>query len=300
MSALFFNPYVYSSSSGFTFTFTNIGATGSNGPTTLSGYSSGYPSGLTLSNGIQYWPVPTTGTYSFVLAGAGSSVNGTNANGWVFDSGNVNNRYTLNAGTIVAILVGQQGTTYSSVTTGGSGCTYVATVSAAGSLTGSVLLFAAGGGGGIGNTPYPNINAVGTTSGLATQDTGAARSLPGSNGNGASGWLNFTTTCPGGGGYLNGNNQGTSPASVIAGYGFLQGGAGGVGTYASGGFGGGTASNQITGGGGGGYSGGAGGGSANGGESGGAGGSYNINTSLNTATGSATNTGMGYVIVTKI
>lgn len=290
------------------FTFTPAGATGTTGPTSdaltaAGGYNSVYPGvgtayALTITNGIQYWTVPQSGNYTFTLAGAGTTVDGKSGFGWVFDE--ITNTYTLTRNDVVAILVGQPGGIYT--TSGGSGGTYVAKVNGTNSLTGSLLLFAAGGGGGIGVAADFSLNApaTGATTGKTSQDTGVNRSLPGSGGNGASGWLQYTNTTPGGGGYLTSAGQGTSSTNQLAGSGFLQGGNGGAGTAASGGFGGGGAASDRAGGGGGGYSGGAGAGPANSGEGGGGGGSYNINNSGNAATGSATNSGAGYVIITKV
>ena len=297
------------------FTFTPAGATGTTGPTSdaltaAGGYNSVYPGvgtayALTITNGIQYWTVPQSGNYTFTLAGAGTTVNGKSGFGWVFDG--ITNTYTLTRNDVVAILVGQPGGIYIEegiyiTTSGGSGGTYVAKVNGTNSLTGSLLLFAAGGGGGIGLAADFSLNApaTGATTGKTSQDTGVARSYPGSGGNGASGWTNYASTAPGGGGYLTSAGQGASSTNQLAGSGFLQGGNGGAGTAASGGFGGGGAAGLRFGGGGGGYSGGAGAGVANGGEGGGGGGSYNINNSGNAATGSATNLGAGYVIITKV
>jgi len=95
MSALFFNPYVYSSGGGglYTFsgfTFTPAGATGPTGPTIsqintswiASGYSTTYITSGTFSagtysqnnsGGIWVWTVPQTRSYTFTLSGAGTT-----------------------------------------------------------------------------------------------------------------------------------------------------------------------------------------------------------------------------------
>ena len=97
-------------------TFTNCGATGKNGPT-LSNCTSAYsPSWTDNTNyfnvpsnaGIQYWTVPSSGTYTIEVWGAqgGNSYNGTNSGG---RGARMRGNFTLTEEEILKILVGQQG-----------------------------------------------------------------------------------------------------------------------------------------------------------------------------------------------
>lgn len=296
------------------FTFTNMGATGQSGPTSLTGQP--LPrGGLSLTGGIQYWTVPGTKTYTFVVAGAGNananSANATKAgNGVVLTA-----TRTLNAGTVVAILVGQMGLvgTSDNRATGGSGGTFIATVTSAGSLAGDVLLFAAGGCAGVGYETNAgandNINGTTSTTGQNAQFQGLAQGNGGLGGAGPNGGgvastspFNFQAADAGAGYSGNGANA-NAGSSAAAGKSFLNGGTGGTNgnAVAYGGFGGGggggytISSNPYPGGGGGGgYGGGGAGSSDNIGSGGGGGGSYDIS---GVYSGSATNAGMGYVTV---
>ena len=132
-------------------TFTNCGATGKNGPT-LSNCTSAYsPSWTDNTNyfnvpsnaGIQYWTVPSSGTYTIEVWGAqgGNSYNGTNSGG---RGARMKGNFTLTEEEILKILVGQQGgqsngTFYYGG--GGGGGTFVA-------QSNNTALIVAGGGGG--------------------------------------------------------------------------------------------------------------------------------------------------------
>jgi len=275
-----------------TFTFTNAGATGTSGPTLAScqtAYNTTTYPWLTntayfnVTGGIQYWTVPVSGTYTITSIGAkGGTVSASFVGG---NGARMIGDFSLTAGTIIAILVGQQGT-QSPLNTGnkgGGGGTFVWN----NALGSSGLLIAAGGGGG------SQASANGVAASISTSGTvqGNAAGTAGTAGNGT---VN-------GAGWLTNGTLGTS-AGVVAALSPLNGGTGGdgyssthVGGFGGGGGGGGAPSTTSAAGGGGGYSGGAGAGTV---SSGGGGGSYNGGSNQsNTAN---IGTGMGSVIITKI
>lgn len=294
--ALAFAPQANAALYSFTtIKLTPCGATGRTGPTTAnctSAYSSqswtSNTSYFTTNNGIQIWTVPTTGSYTFVIAGAvgGGSSNTTKA---AIETATL----SLTQGDTISVLVGQMGVTgtANSLTAGGGGGTFVA--------KGSTALLVAGGSGGQGDGGQ-GTDASLTTSGYAGAGSGGSAGTNGGGGGGGG----FTG---GGGGFSgDGGNElnGYAPTNKNLGFAFLNGGYGGYGGQgggytggAHGGFGGGAgvcACSTGGGGGAGGYSGGGGGGSGY--PGGGGGGSYIIGTATNTSA-SIGNTGDGYVII---
>ena len=289
------------------FTFTNMGATGLNGPSTIT-YANP-PYSLNLVGGIQYVTIYRSGIYTFTVAGAGNT-NSNSLNGIKTGYGMVMTRsYTLLAGTVLAILVGQMGIVGASDNraTGGSGGTFVATVLLSGSTAGATLLFAAGGSGGVGfeSDVVGNTTINGTTNGTG-QDGGPSSPLDptfvGAGGAGPNGGaVAVDPAYPGGNGGAGFSGNGAIAAGTNA-KSFINGGLGGTAQAgADGGFGGGGGGGidhggiYPGGGGGGGYGGGGGGGTDASGAGGGGGGSYDI---TGTVTGTATNSGMGYVTIT--
>lgn len=297
-----YSPPLYSFT---TFTFTPAGATGSSGPTTLAAYGTGYPGygssyPLTLSGGIQYWYVPDDATYTFTLAGAGS-FHTTSLNAIKVGYGIVMNAsYSLTKGQLIAILVGQQG--LNNADSGGG--TFVALVTGVGVLSTAVPLFVAGGAGGPGgqeiigsnDTIDGTLSTTGKNGGPPTGGGGTGGVGP-AGGNApvgdafsrADGGAGFS----GNGGWSRRGSTSNVPKS------FVNGGTGGINT-GTGGFGGGAgygAYGNREGGGGGGYGGGGSGRTSSSGAGGGGGGSYDITSSYS---GSATNSGQGYVTVTKV
>ena len=301
-------------------TFTPAGATGRSGPT-LSQCKTSYASyGTWVSNtsyfnmttqGYQRWTIPTTGSYTFVCAGAQGGYGTTYT--WRGGTGFVQTAtFSLIQGNIISIVVGQIGPTGSNLGGGGGG-TFIY------NTTTSTLLMASGGGGGTysivnGSTSSfsssnANADAVQSTAGkpgIQAYTNGNA-STGGTNGSGGSGGSFYTSGTnagsAGGGGYTGdggivnvGNNCGAT-----GGFNFSTGNAlGGVaqttnpGYAGGGGFGGGGSGDYCAtqgGGGGGGYSGG--GGGAWGGVGGG-GGSY----SSVVVSSTGTNTGDGYITAT--
>ncbi len=279
-----------------TFTFTTLGTTGPKGPLSLSGYSGNYPgagtsSALYLVNGIQYWTVPKTGSYTFTVAGAGSfssiSVDPVNAgNGAVLTA-----TYTLNQNQLIGILVGQKGIYNGD----GGGGTFVA--------SGTTPLFVAGGAGGIGYETGANGNVNGSLNTSGKDGLFFAPTQAGTGGtNGGGGAVatsgNFNRNDAGAGFYGNGGAAGTASLTSKA---FVNGGYGSLNGQGSAGFGGASCSGNFpsanrTGGAGGGYSGGGNGSAAGQGRGGGGGGSYDI-TGVYSATATNLNAA-GYVTVT--
>lgn len=274
------------------YAFTNATATGANGPTqsNVNAAYSGTPlaSSVTVVGGFQKWTVPTTGTYTFIVAGAagGPSVSATSYRGG--RGAVVTATKNLTQGQVLTILVGQSGDG-----TGSSGSGGGASLVSLDTSTNTNLIVAGGGGGLRCNT---NSNA-----GDADTSTTGSGKAPNSYGGVPTAWVsntmagNFTTSntialplrgtgstayttvgygAPaaygsngdGGAGWY-GNGFDDSYASTIAQQ--LSGSATGGSTGGSsvGGFGGGASGggNSCGGGGGGGYTGGNGGAAAGGG-----------------------------------
>lgn len=246
-----------------TFTFTNAGRTGYSAPTQAqidSAYKgTGLEGKVTVVNGIQKFTVPKTGLYEIVAYGAAGGVGRDKpiaGNGAI-----VGATFSLLAGTVLEILVGQKGQdtigTSSPAGGGGGGCSNVMIANSSEPL----ILASGGGGGGFESGAYgtggratdtPNSSGYG----IASKGYGGKTSNGdgGGAGAGGAGWL------------ANGDSNGWSPGGIRL-------GSGGISKYGGhGGFGGGGAS-YHGGGGGGGYTGG-GGGKPNYGPSGGGGGSY--------------------------
>jgi hypothetical protein len=221
---------------------------------------------MTLKNGIQFWTIPTTGTYQIIAAGAGQ----TNAGYGII----VSNTYYLTGGTILAMLVGQA----IGNGVGGSGGTFVTLYNNASISTYSPILIAGGGGGVNTSVANSSANAVAPTTGGSSGGTG-----------GMGGGGNYLVS-GGGGGFLGlggsggGNGEGGGPAfmdfvnrslaltNTAAGYSFGGGSGGVAGGYSGNGAGGG-------------YSG---GGTSAGGTYQGGGGSYDL---LGTSTNATIYTG---------
>lgn len=270
------------------YTFTSGGVTGNIGPTQAdinAAYSGTNLAGnVTVTGGIQYWTVPTSGMYKIEAFG-GQGYGPFGGRG-----AHISGEFTLNAGDQIKILVGQKAGDYFNFPStsyngqfGGGGGSFVTT-------TTNVPYVVAGGGGGSHLTAY-STTADGqiTTSGAA--GTGVTTGAGGTGGNGG-----LDANSADGGGGITGNGGG-----VTGGQSFVNGGLGGI-DEGTGGFGcgGGTSSwNNLRGGGGGGYSGG-GGGTNNGAccPNGGGGGSYN--NGGNPVNIAGVQTGDGMVIITSL
>jgi hypothetical protein len=276
-----------------TYTFTNCGATGQFGPNQTqvnTAYGSSNLSGSVTvqGNGIQTFTVPVTGPYRITATGAqGGSESPTKFGGrGARMIGDIN----LTAGTVLKIVVGQEGGATATYYGGGGG-SFVATIA-------NVPLVVAGGGGGAGGTGGGNgVDATITTSATA----GVAGGTGGVNGNG--GLVVNTNGGSGGGFYTDGGGTFNNPTlcSINAGTAFVNGANGGCytgGGWLPGGFGGGGGGWATTGngGGGGGYSGGGTSGSSYVGGGGGA--SYNAGTNQTNSVG--VGFGHGRVIIEQL
>jgi hypothetical protein len=280
-------------------TFTTGGSTGRFGPSLdqarsgLSGPGTdawkNNTSFFNTNQGRQLWTVQTTGSYRIEAYGArgGSNVPPeTGGGGW---GASMIGTFSLTAGQVIAILVGQQGLTKDAgCNTGGGGGTFVWVNNT------NSLLIAAGGGGGAGNNTFGQDGQAGTDGGNI-----GASSTPGSGGNGASpggsGWFSNGTA-----GLDNNNNDCRRP---------LEDGRGGAAlptiSVGDGGFGGGAgASGQGCGnggaGGGGGYSGGSGPSNNTTAVAGGGGGSFNSGSDQINTTGGNVNNNTGRVVISLL
>jgi len=290
------------------FTFTTCGVSGASGPT-LANCQSSYSGAAWLSQlfsmtiqGIQRWTVPISGNYALIVAGAmgGSSPNAPGGGGRIISAS-----IALNAGTVLQILVGQVGGTFSmsnGYSAGGGGGTFVVYNS-----TAPVVIAGGGGGGSNGQAsnsaylfPGASASALGVTSGTAAPAGYGSGGAGGSAGGGGA-----AQGGSGGGGLSGSGSQGLyggGPGSS-----FTSGGQGGTNNiYAGsaitnilGGYGGGAGAGLHTtyetdSGGGGGYSGGGGSSRTTGG--GGGGGNYVSSSAFNVSDGGLNN-GPGYVFI---
>ena len=284
-----------------TYTFTNCGATGSLGPTQTmvnTSYTLTNLSGSvgTTSTGIQTWTVPTTGLYRVTAVGASSGWNGNTARTPGYGATMAGN-FSLNAGDVLQILVGQMGENHPSYAAGGGGGSFV-TKTPHNTLA-SILVIAGGGGAPSGD--FSGLSAVTATCGTFDVQSGPASC-------GGAGGITFTGNSGGGGGGF--FSDGASNTTVAnGGLAYVNGGAGAPTNllYARGGFGGGggnasPATSTYASNAGGGFSGGNGGNrnstSGTGRMGGGGGGSYNNGSNqLNSVN---TSTGHGLVLIQEL
>ena len=252
--------------------FTNCGHTGPTGPsqtqcdseyagTSLDGF-------VSVSAGFQTWVVPNTETYSIEVAGAQGGYS-TGANG-----ATMYGEFSLVAGDVLTIAVGQSGANGSG-SGGGGGGTFIAINST------TPLIIAGGGGGGhSGNISTP-IGGQTTEQGLSNPTTGSGYS-----GASGGGWFSDggdgDTGAKGGKSWANGLIGGDSTTQPAW-------------STSPGGFGGGGGPCWSPGGGGGYYGGVTPPSYGNGTPGGSGGGSYNSGT--NQSNSSSSNSGHGYVII---
>ena len=293
-------------------TFTPGGTTGRDGPSLAAARTGLTGTGtdswknntafFNVTNGIQYWTVPRTATYTIEAWGAQGGTSGGQQGG---RGARIKGDFPLTEGEIIRILVGQQGSTGghsqdgNPVSAGGGG-TYVMRTPY--NTVGSILVIAGGGGGAAQNswTTAAGLHAQSGNNGGAGQGSEAG----GSGGNGGA----ASTGCGGAGFSGNGATGSGSTAGEMA-QSFLNGSRGGGnarswgGAEIYGGFGGGGGGGGLAAGGGGGYSGG-GPGSWSSQQAGGGGGSYNSAPSgaVNEAgnTGGATLSGAGKVVISPL
>ena len=222
-----------------TFTFTNAGATGREGPTQSqidSNYSGTNLAGKVTINtrGIQEWTVPSDGNYKIEAYGAaGGPAAQSNSPVWFGKGSYISGRFDFAQGQTLKILVGQTVTGTNSDGGGaGGGGSFVVT-------SNDTPLIVAGGGGG-GSDHRVNSSAIldSTTANRGLSYNPSGRDIYGGAGGGFSSY---------------------KESSVNHGQSFLQGGKGGLGSKLEGGFGGGgghSSTGNKWGAGGGGYSGG--------------------------------------------
>lgn len=311
-----------------TITFTNSTATGRNGPT-LANCKTAYAAQSwtqdsnffnVVTQGIQLWTVPQTGLYEFEIAGAAGGSNTQASPNLLGGYGAyIKTRINLTISQKIAIVVGQMGTNRGTGPTGnycgaaGGGGTFVYD-----NDTITYLIVAGGGGGGASSatnlltsqtTAHGKYN---TTSGTTVSIQNGSTAAGGTGGSGGSkSTRGILFGAPGAGI----NSDGAS-SNTLQGYSRAANWLGGAATATNstytvqGGFGGGgsggSGDNNVSyagynwAGGGGGYSGGGGGGNggASDGQYGGGGGSYYTGDFQTGSSG--TNTGHGYVKVTKL
>lgn len=284
------------------FTFTNCGATGTEGPSLTDCRTAYSPTEWddtdttqfnVTTNGYQDFKIIQSGTYRLRVRGArgGHNTRLGSGNGTGGQGAEIDVNFTFSAGDALRIIVGQHGVTETSGGSGGGGggsfVLYGSSMTAFANtdtyITNNLLVAAGGGGGGTDHTDdAPSLN-----NGM----DGVANSLSGTNsrggsttgGSGGDGGVTGSGDWAGAGGAgitgngsqprNSGNLTGSAPVDYSGGFG---GGAGGVDYGEDGGFGGG-AGGSWGGSGGGGYSGGGGDDSTGSGsdkEGGGGGGSY--------------------------
>ena len=127
--------------------FTNLGASGRLGPTSLGSHYSGqdHNGQVTLVSGIQQWTVPYTGDYRIETIGAAGGYGLNSNNGQYRGRGaRLKGTFRLSKGETIQILVGQEGShsRKGSYSSGGGGGTFVVRGS-------NTPLIIAGGGGGM-------------------------------------------------------------------------------------------------------------------------------------------------------
>jgi hypothetical protein len=282
------------------YTFSAAGLTGPIGPSQAqinTAYGSTNLNGsVTATGGIQSFTIPSTGNYRLRAVGAQGGYNG----GYGAD---ITGEYNFTAGTVLKILIGQQGTTGTNAAPysagGGGGGSFIVSST-------NVPYVVAGGGGGNGGG-YTGVPVVCCLNGMQASTTNNGNPYPsGANGgSGGNGGLCTTINAGAGAGFYGNGSQCYAGSSALS---FTAGGTGGNGflfggTYANGGFGGGgghyDSGTGMRGGGGGGYSGGGGGYASTGNDAaGGGGGSYNGGTNQINIVSSTS--GNGFVVITNL
>ena len=295
----FVSSFVVKLSEAQTYTFTNAGATGREGPTQAqidSNYSNTNLAGKVniTTRGIQEWLVPISGTYKIETLGAqgGADTDGTNNLPGL--GAKMSGLFDLSYNNCIKIIVGQEGfrQMVGDNTAGGGGGSFVW-------IDGSSMpLIVSGGGGGTGDEGQGGIGGANGKDGVVNINGTNSREnhgIGGVEGHFGSPATNNGLAGGGGAGWLSHNAE-----SSISGISPSNGGQGGHNDNVSGGFGGGGAhgnnstSDAEGGGGGGGFSGGGGGGTTD--DGGGGGGSYNSGFDQDNTSGA--NEGHGKVIIT--
>ena len=262
--------------------FTSCGVTGRTGPDQAAADATYGLGVVTVTNGVQSWVAPFSGTYTITAAGgAGGTANGQAGGQGAIISG----QFQVQAGQVIRMMVGQKAADRNGASGGGGG-TFVVDAT-------NTPMIVAGGGSGAASGAAGNNGEITTNGGEGDGCVGNG----GQNGNGGGSAANCGQGAGGGGGFFT-DGQSNSSWGSQRGFGFANGGLGGVSSNggADGGFGGGagTHTNNTGGGAGGGYSG---GGAPNHGSawSGGGGGSFNAGSNQVNQNGG--NSGDGWVRV---
>ena len=229
---------VFGFSQAQTFTFTNCSATGRLGPTQTQVTTAYAATNLSLTattnatSGIQTWTVPLSGNYRIEAWGA----KGGDGAGQLGGAGaKVQGDFTLTAGSVLKILVGQMGgsraNSGSNSAGAGGGGSFV-------TYTNNVPLVVAGGGGGAGSSQAGLVGGIG----LNGSNSAGSSGLGGINGGGGGGGLSGTagtsltpggtgSSCSygagGGGFYTRGGYNCSGAAPLISGESYTAGGFGG-------------------------------------------------------------------------
>ena len=161
-----FNCWYVSIIPGFKAVFTNLGASGRLGPTSLGSHYSGqdHDGQVSVVSSIQRWTVPYTGDYKIEAVGAsGGYDTRSNSHQYRGRGARMIGTFRLSKGETIQILVGQEGgINRNGQTSGGGGGTFVVRAS-------NSPLIIAGGGGGIENarSRHTGCDASTSTSGRA-------------------------------------------------------------------------------------------------------------------------------------
>lgn len=224
-----------------------------------------------FTGSLQSYTVPVTGEYDLTAFGAGGGTGGILGANTGGPGAEIGGRFTLTAGTVLTVLVGERGISDVGFVGGGGGG--ASAVYIAGDPFPLVMAGGGGGGAGLGTSAGQGLWGVATRNGAAGENATTPGGLGGVNGfGGGAGGAASAETVGGGGGAGWFGGGGSSGAGV------LEDGTGGLsrpswarvgGFLYYGGFGGGGAASDVSGGGGGGYSGGGGGGLNAGGGGGG-------------------------------
>jgi len=172
---------IYVTAIPFTARFTNLGATGRFGPTSIgSHYDGKYHQGqVTLSSGIQIWTVPYTAKYTIEAVGAsGGYDTRTNSQSYRGRGARMIGIFTLNTGDRIKILVGQEGPRSTIHGSGGGGGSFVVKFD-------NTSLIIAGGGGGIEYAAQRYSSSDGSASTSGNNGHGGSAWPGGVNGHGA-------------------------------------------------------------------------------------------------------------------
>jgi hypothetical protein len=303
-----------------TWTFTNGNSVGRTGPTvgnlrllynTVGNTWINNDAYFTSVNGIQYWTVPRTGTYTIRAKGAQGAPATATGGGLGAD---MQGDFVLTQGQKLQILVGQSGVppssafSYGNASPGGGGSFVVLNSGAVTTVANTEVILVAGGGGGSGNVMLANSQA---NASIGVNGRNAYFSVVG--GTNRMGGASGSSTDSGAGAGFWGNGSGSSAGGIA----YRFGGAGGAvsAQYApqGGGFGGGGSVTQglyLRHAGGGGYSGGAGSTSVSGVSTfapannqpyfGGGGGSYNAGANQTNQGNAQGNYGNGSVTITFV